>query len=315
MDNIIKQQLENSIQLDCLLWIVIVLPMQVNIAPKCFVGWRMLWQTLAQVGDVIEITRIIYSLSLYHVIDFNIVFFHHPPFTTAKRDPASPWMAQPYAAWGADLVLMGHEHVYERLSVDGIPYIINGLGGYPKVYNIDECVPDQHSQFRYLFVVRVCVVENRRSCVIDITNIMEQCWVLQLVTNWRCAFSKRETRHSSTQRASHEQHRKKCQPATIVHAIDCHCTMCWSAAVRCCCCCWWSALFASASANVSARDVWLHVTRAPRWLLATPILPACWATTLCLRNEFKIIRLSSDVCIIYCQRKSTILYCGFPLLK
>jgi hypothetical protein len=35
----------------------------------------------------------------------------------------------PFKEWGADAVLTGHEHVYERLTADGLPYLVNGLGG------------------------------------------------------------------------------------------------------------------------------------------------------------------------------------------
>ena len=38
-------------------------------------------------------------------------------------------MRWPFADWGANAVLSGHDHSYERLLVDGIPYIVNGLGG------------------------------------------------------------------------------------------------------------------------------------------------------------------------------------------
>jgi hypothetical protein len=38
-------------------------------------------------------------------------------------------MQWPYAAWGADLVLAGHDHCYERLQLDGITYVVSGLGG------------------------------------------------------------------------------------------------------------------------------------------------------------------------------------------
>ncbi|MEK6221946.1 MAG: alkaline phosphatase, partial [Chloroflexota bacterium] len=31
--------------------------------------------------------------------------------------------------WGADIVLSGHDHMYERLIIDDFPYVINGLGG------------------------------------------------------------------------------------------------------------------------------------------------------------------------------------------
>ena len=35
----------------------------------------------------------------------------------------------PYAAWGADAVIAGHDHMYERLQENGIPYFVNGAGG------------------------------------------------------------------------------------------------------------------------------------------------------------------------------------------
>ena len=38
-------------------------------------------------------------------------------------------MNAPFATWGISAVLNAHLHVYERFSIDGIPYIINGLGG------------------------------------------------------------------------------------------------------------------------------------------------------------------------------------------
>ena len=34
-----------------------------------------------------------------------------------------------FTAWGVDTVLAGHDHTYESLLVDGIPYFVNGLGG------------------------------------------------------------------------------------------------------------------------------------------------------------------------------------------
>jgi hypothetical protein len=38
-------------------------------------------------------------------------------------------MQWPYAAWGADAVIGGHDHTYERIARDGILYFVNGLGG------------------------------------------------------------------------------------------------------------------------------------------------------------------------------------------
>lgn len=60
---------------------------------------------------------------------WNIVYFHHPPYSSSLLHPPSKWMRWPFQAWGADIVLSGHAHQYERLLVDNFPYIVNGLGG------------------------------------------------------------------------------------------------------------------------------------------------------------------------------------------
>jgi hypothetical protein len=38
-------------------------------------------------------------------------------------------MRWPFKEWGASLVVSGHAHHYERLAIDGLPYIVNGAGG------------------------------------------------------------------------------------------------------------------------------------------------------------------------------------------
>jgi tartrate-resistant acid phosphatase type 5 len=59
---------------------------------------------------------------------WKIVYMHHAPFSSGPHGstPTSQW---PYKAWGADLVLAGHDHDYERFDVDGLPFVVNGLGG------------------------------------------------------------------------------------------------------------------------------------------------------------------------------------------
>jgi hypothetical protein len=52
-----------------------------------------------------------------------------------------------FEEWGADVVLAGHEHLYERLLVDDLLYITNGLGGHNAVYEFKSITPE--SQFRY----------------------------------------------------------------------------------------------------------------------------------------------------------------------
>ena len=60
---------------------------------------------------------------------WQVVAFHHPPFTSGNSHGGSPTRDWPYAAWGADAVFSGHEHLYERLTRYGIPYFVNGFGG------------------------------------------------------------------------------------------------------------------------------------------------------------------------------------------
>lgn len=59
---------------------------------------------------------------------WNIVYMHHPPYSSGLHGSSS-WMRWPFRDWGSDLVLAGHDHTYERVLVDGLTYLVNGLGG------------------------------------------------------------------------------------------------------------------------------------------------------------------------------------------
>lgn len=76
---------------------------------------------------------------------WNIVYMHFAPFSSGSHG-STPWMKWPYAKWGADALLAGHDHLYERLVVDGIPYFTNGSGG-GGLYNFGSPLPE--SKFRY----------------------------------------------------------------------------------------------------------------------------------------------------------------------
>ena len=65
---------------------------------------------------------------------WKVVYFHHAPYSSGSSKGTAT-MRWPFEAWGADLVLSGHDHVYERIMLDvdangtKIPFIISGLGG------------------------------------------------------------------------------------------------------------------------------------------------------------------------------------------
>jgi hypothetical protein len=60
---------------------------------------------------------------------WQIVYMHHPPFTSGATHTSTTILQWPYQDWGVDAVLTGHNHIYERLFVNGGLYFVNGLGG------------------------------------------------------------------------------------------------------------------------------------------------------------------------------------------
>ena len=59
-------------------------------------------------------------------------------------------MRWPFKEWGADLVINGHDHDYERLEIDGLTYIVNGLGG-DSIYNFADILPESHMRYNSSF--------------------------------------------------------------------------------------------------------------------------------------------------------------------
>ncbi len=70
---------------------------------------------------------------------WQVVYMHHAPYSSGRHgsDTTMQW---PYAQWGADVVLAGHDHHYERIERDGTVFLVNGLSGSPKVYPIGKAI-------------------------------------------------------------------------------------------------------------------------------------------------------------------------------
>jgi tartrate-resistant acid phosphatase type 5 len=86
---------------------------------------------------------------------WKIVVAHHPPYSSGAHGSTS-WMQWSYQTWGADAVLAGHDHTYERIVRDGLPYFVNGLGGNV-AYPFGE--PVAGSEVRYNAEVGAMLVE------------------------------------------------------------------------------------------------------------------------------------------------------------
>jgi tartrate-resistant acid phosphatase type 5 len=59
---------------------------------------------------------------------WNVVFTHYPPYSSGYHG-STDWMIWPYQEWGASVVLAGHDHDYERLIVNDLPFLVIGLSG------------------------------------------------------------------------------------------------------------------------------------------------------------------------------------------
>lgn len=78
--------------------------------------------------------------------EFKIVYFHHAPYSSSSSHGSNPVLQWPFKKWGASVVMAGHDHTYERLFIDSITYIVNGLGG-KSIYAFGT--PVAGSQVRY----------------------------------------------------------------------------------------------------------------------------------------------------------------------
>ena len=78
---------------------------------------------------------------------WNVVYEHHPPYSSDNRHGPSRDMQWPFAAWGADVVISGHVHTYERIMRDGIVYFINGMGGQEPLYAFAALDPGSAARY------------------------------------------------------------------------------------------------------------------------------------------------------------------------
>ncbi|HEX2731138.1 MAG TPA: metallophosphoesterase [Polyangiaceae bacterium] len=74
---------------------------------------------------------------------------HHPPYSSGTHGN-STYMQWPFKAWGVDLSLFGHDHIYERLVVDGYTYVVNGLGARA-IYPFENVLAESKVRFNSTF--------------------------------------------------------------------------------------------------------------------------------------------------------------------
>ena len=73
------------------------------------------------------------------------MYAHYPPYSSGPHG-STDWARWSYGDWGADAVLSGHDHTYERLLVDDVTYFVNGMGGYA-IYNFGDILESSQAHY------------------------------------------------------------------------------------------------------------------------------------------------------------------------
>ncbi len=96
---------------------------------------------------------------------WKIVYLHHAPYSSGilhgSHTGESAHLRWPFREWGADAVLAGHDHIYERVHTNGLVYFVNGLGGDSKDQLHFPPVPGSAKRYSGDFgALRIDVAEN-----------------------------------------------------------------------------------------------------------------------------------------------------------
>lgn len=78
--------------------------------------------------------------------EWKVCFFHHPPYSSAKKHGSDSQLrdvVEPiFVKFGVDVVLTGHDHVYERIKPQkGIYYFVSGAGGQLRSGDVRDVSP------------------------------------------------------------------------------------------------------------------------------------------------------------------------------
>lgn len=126
-------------------------------------------------------------------IEHIFAFYHRPSFSSgwhgSEGMPLAEYLHPLFVDHGVEIVFNGHDHDYERSSVDGILYIVTGGGGAPYPPLLDEDQPplpdkNPHRQvfFGVFHVVDCAVLGQEVRCdMIDLTRTVRDTFGVNIV--------------------------------------------------------------------------------------------------------------------------------------
>ncbi|MDG6257090.1 MAG: PKD domain-containing protein [Methanomicrobiaceae archaeon] len=111
--------------------------------------------------------------------DWNFVTFHHPPYTSEEShwggytNIREEW-EDIFIANGVDVVTNGEVHVYERYEVNGITYMVLGIGGGPSYPIAEEKIEGyQNSLENTLGYAKVTIDPQAGTATVEIKPVAE----------------------------------------------------------------------------------------------------------------------------------------------
>jgi hypothetical protein len=124
-------------------------------------------------------------------LKWRIVVLHHSPWSAGphggNRRVLSAGIPAVFAQHHVDLVLAGHDHIYERGFASGIPYLVSGGGGAP-LYPIDHPIPStRKAESVHHFVEAVVAADSIRIVAKrDDGSLLDRCGLLKATEAWDC---------------------------------------------------------------------------------------------------------------------------------
>ena len=112
---------------------------------------------------------------------WKIVLFHHPPFSSGSHGN-SAYMNWPFFEWGANLVISGHDHDYERFSIKGNTYIVNGMGG-AEIRGFGKIIPGSIKRYNKKYGAMLLDITTRINIkFISIDNVVRDNFTITITT-------------------------------------------------------------------------------------------------------------------------------------
>lgn len=124
-------------------------------------------------------------------IRWRIVVIHHGPWSSGPHGMSArlqeAGVVQVFKQHKVDLVLSGHDHIYERGWGDGLPFIVSGGGGAP-VYKIKKRSPESRKaeSVRHFVQIDVSATGLQTSATRMDGSTIERCGLSKGAAFWDC---------------------------------------------------------------------------------------------------------------------------------